>query len=114
MIGTIFRNPAGGNELRWPAKRSWQAFERNPPMRVAFAMLVLILIALAGAVRADPPGIGPSASADRNEANWADWDAQARITEGDYDGAVQAAKRAEAKRQQADREELAARTVKKP
>jgi hypothetical protein len=94
--------------------RSWQGFHRELPMRAPLAVLLLMLIALAGVARADPPGVGPNASAARNEAYWADWDAQARITEGDYDGAVQAEKLAEAKRQQADREELAARAAKKP
>ena len=42
----------------------------------------------------------------------ADWDAQARITDGDYDGAVQAEQLAQAARKQAD--ELATRATKRP
>jgi hypothetical protein len=37
-----------------------------------------------------------------NESRWADWDAEARITDGDYDGAVQAERQANAARKAAD------------
>jgi hypothetical protein len=83
-------------------------------MRGVFAIPLLILIALPGVGCSEPPGIGPAASTDRNAANWADWDAQARITEGDYDGAAQAERLAEATRQRADREDLAARAAGQP
>jgi hypothetical protein len=77
---------------------------RNGP-RAAFAVSLVILTAAGGPARPDPPAPGASADADRNAARWDEWDAQARITEGDYDGAVQAARQADADRQQADRQE---------
>lgn len=67
-------------------------------------VLIIPLLALTAAACAEPPTINPAAEA--NEAGWAELDAQARITEGDYDGALQAEHRAEVARQHA--EELAA------
>jgi hypothetical protein len=44
-----------------------------------------------------------------DEANWADWDAKARMTDGDYEGAIQAEQYAQATRRAAD--DLAARSL---
>jgi hypothetical protein len=72
-----------------------------------------MLIALPGAPGSDQPDMTPSAAADRNQAAWEEWEAQARVTDGDYDGAVQAEQRANEEQQQAERLELAARAAKR-
>jgi hypothetical protein len=71
-------------------------------MRVASLVPVVVLALLSAPAHSDPPNVGSSANTQSNEADWADWDARARITEGDYDGAVQAEQRAKEARQQAD------------
>jgi hypothetical protein len=67
---------------------------------------------------ADPGSVDPSAAgsslavqgaADRNTARWAELEAQARITDGDYDGAIQAERQADAERRKADYHQLIAR-----
>lgn len=67
----------------------------------------------ASADRRGDPGIGPAPgsapSADTDEARWAEWEAQSRISDGDYEGAVQAQRQADANRQEADRREMLAR-----
>ena len=83
-------------------------------MGAAFAIPCLMLIALPGFAQSERPGISPSVSAGRNETNWAEWEAQARMTDGDYDGAVQAERQAEAERKKADQQELAERAPKRP
>jgi hypothetical protein len=71
-------------------------------MRAASLIPMLILLLLPAAACPDPTNISPSAKPGYNEANWADWDAQARMTEGDYDGAVQAKQQADAARKAAE------------
>jgi hypothetical protein len=81
-------------------------------MRSASLIPALMLLALPTIAYPDPPTTNPSPATEYNEANWADWDAQARIAEGDYDGAIQAEQQAKATRKQAD--ELATRSTKRP
>ena len=57
------------------------------------------------------PGTSSQAQFERDEARWADLEAQRRATEGDYDGAVQAHQQAEQDLQQADRREPMERTA---
>jgi hypothetical protein len=84
-------------------------------VRAVCVMLFPVLIALPGLAQSASPETSPStANAERNDARWADWEAQGRIAEGDYDGAVQAKQQADAVRAKADREELAARAAKHP
>jgi len=82
-------------------------------MRLSSAIPVLMLLlmpAFAEPRAVDPSATDPSAAAaDRNDARWAELEAQARITDGDYDGAVQAEQQANADRHNADRHELMAR-----
>ncbi len=80
-------------------------------MRLATLVPAVLMLALSVPARSDPSTVRPSAATATNEANWADWDAQARVTDGDYDGAVQAAQQARAARQQA--EKLAARSTRR-
>ena len=77
-------------------------------MRVASLLPAVLLALLSAPAYPDPPNVGAAANSRSNEAAWADWDAQARITDGDYDGAVQAEQRAKQARQEAD--QVAART----
>jgi len=42
---------------------------------------------------------------DHRKASWAEWEAQARILDGDYDGAIAAEQRAAAVRQKAEQQE---------
>jgi hypothetical protein len=81
-------------------------------MRVASLIPALLLATLSAPARSEPPTTGPSAATENNQANWADWDAQARVTDGDYDGAVQAEQQAHAAHRQAD--EIAARSKRHP
>lgn len=84
-------------------------------MRAKFVMLLPVLIALPSLARSEPPSMSPSTAAvERNAARWADWEAEARIVAGDYDGAVQARHQADAARAKADQQELAARAPKHP
>ena len=50
-------------------------------------------------LRADQTAAAP----DPDEARWAEWEAQARVIDGDYDGAVQAEQQAKAERHKVDR-----------
>ena len=86
-------------------------------MRAASLIPVLIIpalmvLALPASASSEPPTTNPSAATASNEANWAEFEAQARITDGDYDGAVQAEQRADAARKQA--EQLAAGAQTRP
>jgi hypothetical protein len=71
-------------------------------MRAASLIPILIPLLLPAAARSDPTNTSPSAKPESNEASWADWDAQARMTDGDYDGAVQAKQKADAARKAAE------------
>jgi hypothetical protein len=82
-------------------------------MRAAVAIPLLFLIAAPSCAQAEPADIRPGVSADQNEARWAEWEAQARITDGDYDGAVQAEQQADAVRREAERRETLARAPKR-
>ncbi|WP_428486404.1 hypothetical protein [Rhodopila sp.] len=47
----------------------------------------------------------PQAQIERDQARWADQEAQRRITDGDYDGAVQAHQQAEQDLREAERQQ---------
>jgi hypothetical protein len=82
------------------------------PMRILFTIPLLALVA--AQALAEPGPIVPNpATDDRNQASWADLEAQARIADGDYDGAVQAKQQADTDRRKADRYEMMARTSKR-
>jgi hypothetical protein len=78
-------------------------------MRPIFAFLTLMLVATAAFAEPDVPDRRPIA-ADRDQASWAECEAQARITDGDYDGAVQAQLQADRDRHEVDRREMIARS----
>lgn len=82
-------------------------------MRTAFMVPLLLLMVTPVVAQPEPSDISPAVSADRNEAAWADWEAQSRMTDGDYDGAVEAQRQADVKRQEADRQEMLARSSKR-
>lgn len=82
-------------------------------MRPVLAALLLVLTAAFAQAEGNPPDINPAASVDRNEARWADWEAQSRITEGDYDGAAQAQKQADAARRNVNPREMPAQSTKR-
>ena len=77
-------------------------------MRPQLSALFLLSLLAMGAAIAGSPANRPSLSTERDEARWADWEAQARITDGDYDGAVQAQQRADAQRRAVEEREAAA------
>ncbi len=66
-----------------------------------------IIMGPAATARSEPPDTNSSAAIEANAARWAELDAQARMTDGDYDGAVQAEQTADVNRKHA--EELTAR-----
>ena len=87
-------------------------------MHMSTAITVLMLLAIpafAEPAAENPGAAGPSAAdsgaaaADRDAARWAELEAQARITDGDYDGAVQAEQQASTERLRAERYQLMAR-----
>jgi hypothetical protein len=81
-------------------------------MRIVVAIPLVMLASLPGFTRAEPAGMAPAAFADSNEARWADWEAQARITDGNYDGAIQAQEQANTDRREAKHQEMLARSAK--
>ena len=83
-------------------------------MRAILSLPLLMLAVLPGLAAAEAPGISPSAAIDRNQAKWADLEAQARITDGDYEGALQAERQAQAARDRADQQAVAARGARRP
>ena len=78
-------------------------------MRAVLAVVLLLLIILPGIARSERPGISPSVTTERNDANWADLDAAARMTDGDNEGATQAERYAERERARAQQDEQIAR-----
>jgi hypothetical protein len=81
-------------------------------MRTGTLVTILALALVASSAHANPPDISPAARTQYETADWAEWDAQARITQGDYDGATQAQQHAAAARRQAD--DLASRAPRRP
>jgi hypothetical protein len=81
-------------------------------MRTSRLPAILTLALLPASAYPNPPDISPKARTQYEAADWAEWDAQARITQGDYDSAVQAQQHATATRKRAD--QLASRTPKRP
>jgi len=83
-------------------------------MRITFAVPLLMLAAVPGFAQPGPEHttLPTAAAEDRSRAGWADWEAQSRIIEGDYDGAVQAEQQAAAVRHEADRQDMLARASK--
>jgi hypothetical protein len=86
---------------------SFQLSVENTPMRTVLAFCLILLLATPGFAR---PGSIEDAAADRNAANWADRLAQARVMDGDYDGAVQAQIQADSDRHEAARQTMLARS----
>jgi hypothetical protein len=80
------------------------------PVRIFFVVPLLMLVGMPTVARSDPSQAGPAAATDRDQARWADWEAQARMTEGDYDGAIQAEQQADSDRRESDRLEILARS----
>lgn len=76
-------------------------------MPVAFAIAFLMVVVTPALARSDPSVTSSDAVAS-SEAGWAEWEAQSRVTDGDYDGAIQAEQQAQADRQQAERRETPA------
>jgi hypothetical protein len=80
-------------------------------MRIFLVIPILQLAAVPAF--AEPSSVETNPAAVRNEAGWAEWEAQARITDGDYDGAVQAERQADVDRDAADRQEAIDRSSKR-
>lgn len=74
-------------------------------MPVAFAVALLMVLVTPTFGRPEP-SVSSSAAAASSDARWAEWEAQSRITDGDYDGAIQAEQQAQADRRQAERRRL--------
>jgi hypothetical protein len=114
---TMDVNPAAGRTIsaapRYRLNIRWEHAMRIFPMRI-FITIVSLFILAASPVLAKPASceLSPAAE-DRNEAGWAEREAQARITDGDYEGAVQAQHQADVDRQQAERYELTERAAKR-
>jgi hypothetical protein len=80
-------------------------------MRIILVIPLLLLAAVPAVAEGSSAETNPAA--DRNQARWAEWEAQARITDGDYDGAVQAERQADSDRDAADRQEAIDRSSKR-
>jgi hypothetical protein len=77
-------------------------------MRAITILVTLLAISLPSCGQLDTtdrtqPVAGSRAQLDCDQARWADLEAQMRVTDGDYDGAVQAHQQAEQKMQEARR-----------
>lgn len=79
----------------------------------AFILCLLTLSTASGQPNSIAPAAPSSAGRNTDKAAWADWEAQARMTDGDYDGAVVAEQQANAERREADLQELLARSSKR-
>jgi hypothetical protein len=84
------------------------------PMRGVFAVPVLMLtVVMSGLAQADATSPEAVATSDRDAARWAELEAQARVTDGDYDGAIQAQAQADADQHAAAQQEKLARSQKR-
>ena len=87
-------------------------FIMKKPTRTRFAMTLLALISvpcLGQPVRSDDSA---AAADERSAARWADQEAESRMIEGDYDGAVQANQQADAARNEGQQQDRLARPPK--
>ncbi len=75
----------------------------------AAAGVLGLLATGSGVAQTNRPPSSPSAAIARNDAEWAEWQADKRLTEGDYDGAIQSQGRADADRRAAARMDAYAR-----
>ncbi len=69
-------------------------------------VLLTLALIVSDPSRGQPDAAAPAAKeaqVDRDDARWAELEAQRRATDGDYDGAVQAHQQAEQALQEADR-----------
>jgi hypothetical protein len=83
-------------------------------MRIALAVPVLMLTAmLPSFVGADAVRPEAAVTSDRDDARWAELEAQARVTDGDYDGAIQAQQQADSELHAAAQQEMLARSSKR-
>jgi hypothetical protein len=77
-------------------------------MRAAVAIPLLLMMTLPNCGRSDSSDPKSFVAPDRRAASWSEWEAEARMADGDYEGAVQAEQRAAAEMQ-----EMAARAPKR-
>lgn len=84
-------------------------------MRKASAIILCLLTisTASGQPNSIAPATPQSAGHNTDKAGWADWEAKARIADGDYDGAVLAEQQANAERRKAGQQELLARSSKR-
>ena len=80
-------------------------------MRAALALLPGLLLAASAFGQSIGPAANPAADVARNAARWAELEAQARITEGDYEGAVRAQEHADIERRSAEQLEASERAA---
>ncbi len=85
-------------------------------MRFAFLMVLFLAISNPSFGQPEtsnqmPPTANDQAQFERDEARWADLEAQRRATDGDYDGAVQAHQQAEQALQEVNRGQPTERSV---
>ena len=80
-------------------------------MRAALAFLPGLLLAVSASGQSTAPAANPAVDVARNAARWAEIEAQERITEGDYEGAVRAQEQADAERRSAERLEASDRAA---
>src|SRR6187402_3422465 len=88
------------------------ALLRSSHMRSGTLIAILALALLPASAGSNPPDMNSAARTQNDAADWAEWDARARITQGDYDGAAQAQQHAAVARRQAD--QLASRAPRRP
>ena len=80
-------------------------------MRVTFAVLPGLLLTVSAFGQSIGPAAAPASDVARNAARWAELEAQARITEGDYEGAVRAQEHADIERRSAEQLEASERAA---
>ena len=80
-------------------------------MRAAFTFVPGLLLTVSAFGQSIGPAADPAVDVARNAARWAELEAQGRITEGDYEGAVRAQEQADMERRSAERLEASQRAA---
>ncbi|MGD0102953.1 MAG: hypothetical protein ABSC06_02825 [Rhodopila sp.] len=98
-----------------PNRQGFRAFSfiMKTPTRTPFAVPLLALISVPCLGQPVRPDDSAPAAGERNAARWADREAQSRMIEGDYDGAIQANQQADADRNELEQQERLARSPKR-
>lgn len=80
-------------------------------MRAVLTLLPGLVFTVSAFGQSIGPAANPAADVARNAARWAELEAQGRMTEGDYEGALRAQEQADIERRSAERLEATQRAA---